>query len=132
MSHIAARNLTLLVVDDEPAIPRMLVEALKEPGLMVLTATRADKAIEIFRNHHATIDLVLLDLQMYPRNGLELRAELQQIDPNVRVAFMSGSPSEGQMEQLLEQSPATLFSKPFSSLAELAASLNEMMQKESV
>jgi two-component system, cell cycle sensor histidine kinase and response regulator CckA len=125
------RQATILVVDDEPAIVRMLVEALNGPELSVLTATRGDKAIEMYRQHLGKIDLVLLDLQMYPLNGLQLLAELRRIDPHVRVAFMSGSPSEGPVAEMAEAGVVSVFSKPFLSLTDLAAALGELVRSQS-
>jgi two-component system cell cycle sensor histidine kinase/response regulator CckA len=131
MTHIASRQLTLLVVDDEPVIPTMLADALQEPGFRVLTATQADKAIEIFHQNLGKVDLVLLDVQMYPTDGLQLMARLRKIDPQVRIAFMSGSPSEEYVDQIREEGSSPIFSKPFASLAELAFALREQMEKES-
>jgi two-component system cell cycle sensor histidine kinase/response regulator CckA len=125
------RQATLLVVDDEPAIVRMLVEALNGPELSVLTATRGDKAIEMYRQHQGKIDLVLLDLQMHPLNGLQLLAELRRIDPHVRVAFMSGSPCEGPVAEMAEAGVVSVFSKPFLSLTDLATTLGELVRSQS-
>lgn len=128
MTQNYERKATILVVDDEPAIVRMLVEALNGRERSILTATRGDKAIEIYRENMGQIDLVLLDLQMYPQNGLQLLNELRQIDPRVRVAFMSGSPSEGPVAEMAEAGIVSVFSKPFLSLGELATSLNELIE----
>lgn len=113
---------TLLVVDDEPAILRMLVEALETPACRVLTATRGDEALELFRCHREHIKLVLLDLQMHPWNGMEVLRDLRQIDPTVRVALMSGSPSELQV-----QGVDSVFPKPFPSMKSLSIALNRLL-----
>lgn len=113
---------TLLVVDDEPAILRMLVEALETPSCKVLTATRGDEAVELFRSHRDQIKLVLLDLQMHPWNGMEVLQDLRSIDPCVRVALMSGSPSELQV-----QGVDSIFPKPFPSMKTLSIALNRLL-----
>jgi DNA-binding response OmpR family regulator len=61
MTSSDGRKATILIVDDEPAITRMLVEVLSKPELSVLTASQGDKAIHIYRQHLGAIDLVLLD-----------------------------------------------------------------------
>jgi two-component system, cell cycle sensor histidine kinase and response regulator CckA len=128
MTRGASRSATLLIVDDEPAILRMLVEALKEPGLTVLTATSGEKAIEIYRQNQDKIDMVLLDLHMHPRSGLQILTELKRINPHVRVAVMSGSPSEGSVTEMLEAGVVSVFPKPFISLSDLSIALNQLVE----
>jgi two-component system cell cycle sensor histidine kinase/response regulator CckA len=126
MQQSGERKATILVVDDEPAILRMLTEVLKGSEFSVLTTTRGDKAIEMYRQHEGKIDVVLLDLQMHPWNGLQILKELRRINPQVRVAFMSGSPSEGSVAEMMDIGEITVFPKPFLSLSDLRASLSEM------
>ena|SRR5579872_5286284 len=128
MTRGASRSVTLLIVDDEPAILRMLVEALKDPGLTVLTATSGVKAIEIYSQHQSKIDMVLLDLQMYPCSGLQIMTELKRINPSVKVAVMSGSSSDGSVAEMLEAGAVSVFSKPFISLSDLSFALNQLVE----
>jgi two-component system, cell cycle sensor histidine kinase and response regulator CckA len=117
---------TILVVDDEPAILRLLVEALNGPTLSLLTTTMGNKAIELYRQDPSKIDLVLLDLQMQPLSGLQILAELRLINPQVRVAFMSGSPSETPPVEMQDAEVVPVFPKPFMSLTNLAAALQKL------
>ena len=69
---------TVLIVDDEPQIRRVLRTTLTSQGYAVLEARTGDEALEAIRNEQ--VDLVLLDLNMPGRSGLETCRE----DPRVR------------------------------------------------
>lgn len=128
MSQSDGRETTLLVVDDEPAIVRLVMEVLKDSPLRVLTATRGDEAVELYRQHRGRIDLVLLDLQMHPWSGHEVLEELRRIDPHVRVAVMSGSPSESAITGGNGPGVVTVFPKPFKSVSELSAAIHDLVK----
>jgi CheY-like chemotaxis protein len=49
------------------------------------------QAIELFGTNRDAIDLVLLDLTMPQRSGLEVFREIRKIDPNVKVILSSGN-----------------------------------------
>ena len=74
---------TILLVDDDPDIVRLLTMTLRPEGFRLLSASDGNAALEIARAERP--DLLLLDWNMPGRNGLEvcrtLRAEL---DPNLR------------------------------------------------
>jgi DNA-binding NtrC family response regulator len=50
------------------------------------------RAIDIFRSNRETIDLVVLDLTMPQRSGMEVLRAIRNIDPGARVILSSGSP----------------------------------------
>jgi DNA-binding response OmpR family regulator len=60
---------TILVVDDEPQLRRVMLATLTDLGYVVVTATSGEEALEKFR--HEPPDLVLLDLNMPGMGGLE-------------------------------------------------------------
>jgi CheY-like chemotaxis protein len=128
VTEIEIRTITLLIVDDEPAILRMLVDALEKPGLNVLTAASGDRAIEIYSQFHEKIDMILLDLKIRPSHGLQIMNELKRINSQVRVAVMSGSPNDDPLEELLEAGVVSVFTKPFPSLSNLSVALNQLVE----
>ncbi len=118
---------TLLIVDDEPAILRMLTEAFDGSEFNVIASARGDKAIEIYRSKPDEIDLILLDVQMHPTNGMQLLSELRKINPLVRVAFMSGSPIQKPIVEKQDFGGVPVISKPFYSLRELVDELRKLL-----
>jgi DNA-binding response OmpR family regulator len=81
----------ILVVDHESAILELLKHVFEVQGFEVLTAQRGENAISLYRVHEDEIDLVLLETHC---DGLPTLAKLRQINPDVKVAFMSGNPDD--------------------------------------
>ncbi len=81
---------TVLVVDDEELVRETARSALEYYGYDVLTAEDGVHAVEVFREHGAEIDLVLLDMMMPRMDGAETFHALRELDPNVQVILSSG------------------------------------------
>jgi two-component system, OmpR family, response regulator len=117
--------LEILVVDDEPLIRQMLELALPPHGLAVRTAAGGRQALDLYRTHRDTIDLVLLDVNMPGLDGPQTLARLREIDPDVRCCFMTGHSSRYGAGQLLAMGADHVFGKPFGPFGELASLLRE-------
>jgi two-component system nitrogen regulation response regulator NtrX len=80
----------ILVVDDEAEIRASLEEILREEGYGVASAADADEAMALLRD--APYDVVLLDIWLPGRDGLELLADLRESPPETRpeVVMISG------------------------------------------
>jgi signal transduction histidine kinase/HAMP domain-containing protein len=81
---------TVLVVDDDPTIRKMVSDTLAPFGYQVVEADSGEKALEIYNASISTIDLLLTDVIMPGMNGRELFEKVQAIRPNMKVLFMSG------------------------------------------
>ncbi len=124
------RNHCILVVDDEPMIHNLLSMVLLRAGFSVLSAANGEEAVELYRQHSATISAVLLDVLMPPPDGPQTLAALKQINPHVCCCFMSGSTGDHSVEELMALGPDYIFEKPFRSLGELVAKLVEIVDVE--
>lgn len=82
-------NQTILVVDDDYAIRKLVKIALETEGYDVLTADGAEAAMKLFEQ--SLVSLLLTDVVMPNTNGPELADRLLQREPQLRVLFMSGS-----------------------------------------
>jgi CheY-like chemotaxis protein len=121
---LARERPVVLVVDDEPAILGLLALVLRQAGFDVVTAGSGPEAVAAFHGTRGGIDLVLLDVQMpKPWDGPRTLTNLQQLDPAVRAAFMSGSTGEYPSADLLARGALRVFAKPFPTLAELTSEL---------
>ena len=78
---------TLLVVDDEPRIRRVVQMALEERGYRVLTSGSAEEAAGVLDDER--VDMVVADLQLPGRSGLELLADLRTSRPDVPVVLVT-------------------------------------------
>ena len=77
----------ILIVDDEPDVALVLKLGLEANGFVVETYNDPLKALSDFRAN--SYDLLLLDIKMPKMNGFELYKNLQQIDHNVKICFIT-------------------------------------------
>jgi CheY-like chemotaxis protein len=81
---------TLLVVEDEDGVRRLLTHVLHRRGYRVIEAANGEEALELFEKHAAEISLVLTDMVMPQMSGRELGSLLEQERPGVKIIYMSG------------------------------------------
>ncbi len=88
----------VLVIDDDQAIRDLLREILRSEGHEVYEASDGDAGVRLFRAHHP--DLVVLDMFMPNREGLETMREIRAESPNTRVLAISGAFSQAGYDAL--------------------------------
>jgi len=81
---------TILVVEDDPAVGRLVESVLKRYGYQVLLAASGDEALELHESGAQEIRLALLDVIMPRMNGKELYESLRRRSPQLKVLFLSG------------------------------------------
>ncbi len=86
---------TILVVDDEEAILRLLSRFLTHIGYTVLEATSAERALASIRYREHPVDVVLTDVVMPGMDGVHLAAELLKECPGPSVLLMTGQLPDG-------------------------------------
>jgi len=79
----------ILVVDDEEGIRRSLAGILSDEGIDVTVTSEGEEALSVLKQR-GDVDLVLLDIAMPGRDGLEILEEIGQTWPNLPVVMMSG------------------------------------------
>lgn len=103
----------ILVVDDEESIRMAAKATLERFGYQVETAIDGTDALAVYSQSDARIDLVMTDLAMPYMDGTSLIRALKKIDPNIKIAAMSGLLSEGQTVELKELGVEAFLSKPY-------------------
>jgi DNA-binding response OmpR family regulator len=116
-----ARN-TVLVVEDDDGIRRMLDAALRRHGFEVVVAATGDEAVAVYCEHRDAIAAVLLDVRMPHQDGPTTLAALRGIDAGVRAGFMSGDTGVYTTDDLLNAGAGFVIAKPFD-VAEVADAL---------
>ncbi len=106
------RGTILLVEDDEP-LARVLVRALTREGHRVLFAPDGDEAVRMAQDMDEPIHIVLSDVVMPGTRGSELLETLRTHHPRIRLILMSGHGSSELAGQIPPDTEAFL-SKPFS------------------
>jgi PAS domain S-box-containing protein len=104
----------VLVVDDEPSVQQVAVHLLEGMGFTTLTAADGVEAVALARKHSDRLRLVLLDLIMPRKDGVETLGELHRLNPAVPVILMSGFTGNLGLERFEQAKPAALLAKPFS------------------
>ena len=105
-------GMTVLVVDDEPAVAKLVRTILLRDGYNVWVACNGEEALAFARDYGASIDLLLTDVMMPGMSGTELAAALSQLCPGMSTIYMSGYMTELLAEEALR--PGTNFiAKPF-------------------
>lgn len=81
---------TVLLVEDEASVRRLLRELLRKQGYTVLEAHDGREALRIGAEHHGAINLLLTDIVMPQMSGGELVQRLRSLRPEVKVLYISG------------------------------------------
>ena len=82
---------TILVVDDDSGVLRLVAAVLQNAGYKILEATCGLEGLKRFSVHRADIGLVLSDLSMPAMTGSEMIRHILRIASGVRVMFMTGT-----------------------------------------
>lgn len=109
----AAGTATILLVEDETPVRKLVSQVLKGAGHTVLEAAGGDEVLAQQARHAGPIDLLLTDVIMPGMSGPELVAKLRGRRPAMTVVFMSGYDHELIDRKSLE-STASFLPKPFS------------------
>lgn len=108
---------TILLVDDEAALIRVLKNELEEEGFKVVTANNGKQAMFILKAQE--INLVLTDIVMPDMEGLELINRVSKNWPEIKIIAMSGGGrtlDQGKCLQYAKEAGAHhTFTKPFDS-----------------
>ncbi len=101
---------SVLVIDDESDIRTVLERVISREGYQVFLAKDYDSAIEIIRNYD--IDVVISDIVMNGKNGIEVTKEIRKINENIPVILMTGNPDLTTAEEAVRNRAFDYISKP--------------------
>jgi PAS domain S-box-containing protein len=124
----AAGRETILVVEDEPHLLRLIERALTGKGYRVLPANGPGEALAAAARYSEEIDLLLTDVVMPGMSGRDLAADFATRYPRIRQLFMSGYPG-GSTSGAEEAEPLVNFlAKPFT-ISQLAVAVREVLDQ---
>jgi two-component system, NtrC family, response regulator AtoC len=101
----------ILIIDDESFIRENVERILSEDGYTVLGAASGQSAMELVTDED--LDLVLLDLNLGPENGIEVLKTLKKIDPELLVIVITGFGSVESAVDALKLGAFHYMKKPF-------------------
>jgi DNA-binding NtrC family response regulator len=103
-------NLTVLVVDDDISVCDFVAVLLREEGYSSHCVRSAEQASAVLRKGEIPVALVLTDIELPGRNGIELMLECRDLDASLPIVLMSGNP----LRWLKEMGDAPFILKPIS------------------
>jgi nitrogen-specific signal transduction histidine kinase/ActR/RegA family two-component response regulator len=118
---------TVLLVEDEDDVRRLVCEVLEQHGYTVLSAAEPQEAIEICRTYRRQIDLLLTDMVMPQMGGRELADRTGWIRPDMRVLFMSGYTDDAMLGVAVSEPGVAFLKKPFTP-AVLTRKIREVLE----
>jgi DNA-binding NtrC family response regulator len=103
----------VLVVDDEADIRKLVNALLTAAGYTVFLADSGEHALQVFQKHSSEITLLLADVVAPGMSGPMLAERLIELQPHLKVVFMSGYEASTIVRRYVVQRRYVLLSKPF-------------------
>jgi len=85
---------TILLAEDEEIVKQFLQKSMQREGYRVLTASNGEEALARFMENMEDISLVVTDVVMPIKSGIELHNEINLVKPETRFLFISGLTSD--------------------------------------
>ncbi len=117
-SHVPAQSPahsseTILLVEDEQMLRKLVKQVLEKNAYKVLEAESAQAAIRVSEQHSGRIHLLLTDVVMPGESGRQLAEKLHPIRPDMRVLYMSGYTDDAVVRHGIQHDQVRLLQKPF-------------------
>lgn len=103
---------SVLIVDDDEVVLRMLGNFFQTEVPCCETASNAASALDLIREN--SFDIMIADISMPKMNGLELTVQVKQIRPDMPVILMTGFLEDFSYDGAIEAGAADFIKKPFS------------------
>ena len=119
-------NARILYLDDEDPLVFIVKRMLKHLGHHPECFTRAEDALAAFKVASDQFDLVLTDLAMPGMNGIDFAAEILKLNPQARVAIVSGYAQQADAQRALAIGVKAVIQKP-ATLEELKQTVADLL-----
>jgi PAS domain S-box-containing protein len=117
----------ILLIEDEAGVRKLAVKALRDYGYEVKEAKTARQGLAIFKKQKGTTQLVVSDIVLPDRNGIELTREICALQPGIKILLTSGySDQRAKWSEVVEKGIPFL-QKPYS-LGDLLKQVQEVLK----
>jgi len=117
---------TILVVEDDPDMRSLIRTFLEHIGYRVFSSGNAERAAQVFSSA-PHIDLLITDLYMPGRSGLQLARELKSLRNDLPILMISGGHLDAAQTAELQQQGWSFLAKPFV-LPDLLATVAQILK----
>jgi len=119
---------TVLIVEDEDAVRKLVGQILRRHGYNAIEAEDAKEALRLAQEHQGAIHLLVTDVIMPGMNGKQLYQQLAAAHPHMRVLYMSGYPDNLIAHHGILDPAVHFLPKPFAS-GSLAGKVREVLDQ---
>jgi PAS domain S-box-containing protein len=123
------RKATVLVVEDEENVRKLVKLTLISRGYRVLEASGEREAMRMHARFRGPIDLLLSDVVLPGKSGREIAKAFSELRPGMKVMFMSGYSEDPLLTQTMEKTGAVFLGKPFTP-TQLVTKVQEAIEKK--
>ncbi len=106
---------TVLVVDDEDMVARLLERMLQQEGHHVMTAGTSREALAAARQPGTAVDVAMIDINLAGESGLDLMAKLQDVDEHIVNIIITGQATVDNAIASVRGGAYDFIEKPFAS-----------------
>ena len=121
----SANGKTILVVDDEPEVRKLVGAMVGSFGYRVLTADSGEHAITLYK-HHGPFELLITDVVAPGMSGPMLADKLTALQAGLKVLFISGYDNTHLVQKYVVEKGHALLPKPFT-LGELKTKMRGLL-----
>jgi len=122
-------NGLILLVDDEHIVRTITKAMLIKLGFTVLLATNGDEAIEIFNRYNKKIKLIILDIAMPGKSGIDIFKEIKIKDNLAKILFITGLKIDENIKKIVENEADGFLAKPFT-INQISNKIYEILSKK--
>jgi CheY-like chemotaxis protein len=112
---------TVLLIDDDEMVVDVSEHILNNSGYDVVSAKSGKEAIEVYKENHSRIDMVILDMILPDMGGGDTYDRLKEINPGIKALLASGYDIDYQGRDIMERGCDGFIQKPFN--------MNELLEK---
>ncbi len=105
---------TILIVEDEAGVRKLVQQTLTACGYTCLTAEDAESALSLSKSHLGHIDMLLTDVVLPHINGRRLAEMILELRPDIKILYMSGYTDNAIVHNGVLNEGTELINKPFS------------------
>lgn len=117
---------TILVVDDEPEVRKLVSAMMGQFDCNILTADSGEHALTLYKKHKEPIALLITDVVAPGMSGPMLADKLSALQPSLKVLYISGYDSTHVVQKYVVDKGHSLLAKPFTT-DELQAKVQELL-----
>src|SRR5215468_7428332 len=117
---------TILVVDDEPEIRKLVSAMVTQFGYHALTADSGDHALTMYRHLNGPIEMLITDVVAPGMSGPMLADKLTELQPDLKVLYISGYDNTHVVQKYVVERGHALLKKPFT-VDELRKKMAELL-----